>query len=123
MNGWLFHVKTKNDGGQEDGALRALLLALYFRWAEDPADGAQIIVDFSYKLETDLALPSNGNYPSRGILLKVAIIGHSNLGLILIAVGTREENTTIRALLRPMPHNNVVKGGHLIDGGRRTGMK
>ena len=89
-----------------------------FHWAKDHAVDAQLIDDFVYKPSIDLAFPSNDSYRSRRILLEAMMIGRSNLVFLLIAVhGTMDEDTTIHVLLRPMPCDEVVDGGHLIDGG------
>jgi hypothetical protein len=86
------------------------------------AVGAQLINNFAYELSADLALPSNGGNRSQGILLEAAMICRCDLELLLVAVrGTTDVNTTIRVLLRPMPCNNVVDVGHLIDGGENGG--
>jgi hypothetical protein len=64
----------EDDGGCVAGDLQHLsahppLLALLVHWAEDSAIGAQLIDDFVSKPLTDVALPSDGEYRSRGILL------------------------------------------------------
>jgi hypothetical protein len=111
-------INAEDNGCRKAGVLRPPTLTLYFSWMKDPAVGAQLINDFAYELSTDLALPSDGGNCSRGILLEAAMICRCNLELLLVAVrGTTDVNTTIRVLLRPMPCNNVVDAGHLIDGG------
>jgi hypothetical protein len=119
---WLFHIQTEDYGCREAGDLCPPTLTLYFSWTKDPVVGAQLINNFAYELSTDLALPSDGGNRSQGILLKAAMICRCDLELLLIAVrGTTDVNTTIRILLRPMPCNNVVDAGHLIDGGENRG--
>jgi hypothetical protein len=88
----ILHVETKDDGSSKTGDLRVPLLALYFYWAKDPAICIQLIEDLSDKCSTYLTFSRDRGYRSRGILLKAAQVGRSDLELLLIAVqGARDK--------------------------------